>query len=199
MNPILFEIPMPIATPRLFLRPPQSGDGVELNAAILESFDELSVWMPWADHKPTLDESEENVRRAAAKFILREDLRISIFDRATGKLAGSTGLHRINWRLPSFEIGYWLRKSFTGKGYITEATNALTRFAFKEFKAKRIELRCNSKNEKSVAVFKRLGFEYEGCLRSSDVHANSQVVESRDTLIYSRLNINGLPLLEVSW
>jgi RimJ/RimL family protein N-acetyltransferase len=190
---------MPIVTPRLILRPPQPGDGAELNAAILESFDDLQIWMPWADHKPSLEESEENVRRAYAKWILREDLRIHIFDRATGKLAGSSGLHRINWELPSFEIGYWLRKSFVGKGYVTESTNALTRYAFDHLRAKRVELRCNSKNERSLAVFKRLGFEYEGCLRSNDTHANAGNVETRDTLIYSRLTPAGLPELEVNW
>ena len=197
MNPILFDIPLPIYTPRLLLRPPQPGDGPELNRAIIESFDALSVWMPWAKTPPSIEDSEENVRRAYAKWILREDLRISIFDKTTGKLAGSSGLHRINWDLPSFEIGYWVRTSFEGKGYITESTNALTQFAFKQLKAKRVEIRCNSKNERSIAVIKRLGFEYEGCLRSNDTHANS--MESRDTVVYSRLNANGLPSLETRW
>ncbi|MBK7962688.1 MAG: GNAT family N-acetyltransferase [Bdellovibrionales bacterium] len=197
MKPILLDIPMPIETPRLLLRPPQPGDGVELNQAINESFEALSVWMPWAKERPSVEDSEENVRRAFAKWVLREDLRISIFDKASGKLVGSSGLHRINWELPSFEIGYWVRNSFEGKGYITESTNALTQFAFKQLKAKRVEIRCNSKNERSVTVIKRLGFEYEGCLRSNDTHANS--MESRDTVVYSRLNGDGLPQLDVSW
>lgn len=197
MNPVLLDIPMPVKTNRLLLRPPQPGDGVELNAAIVESFDELKVWMPWAKAKPTLEESEENIRRAYAKWILREDLRIMIFDKETGKLAGSSGLHRIHWDLPSFEIGYWVRKSFANKGYITESTNALTRFAFEQLKAKRVEVRCHSKNDRSVAVSKRLGFELEGCLRNSDTHANA--VETRDTLIFSRINSDGLPALDVTW
>ena len=145
-NPILLEIPMPITTPRLILRPPEPGDGKEVNAAIIETFDELHPWMPWADRQPTPEESEENVRRSCARWILREDLRLSIFDRATGQLAGSTGLHRVNWKVPSFEIGYWLRKSFMGKGYATESTLALTRYAFAALTAKRVELRCDSKN-----------------------------------------------------
>jgi RimJ/RimL family protein N-acetyltransferase len=196
--PILLDIPMPITTARLQLRPPQAGDGAELNAAILETYEDLQVWMPWARQRPSLEESEENVRRAQAKWILREDLRLSIFDRATGRLAGSTGLHQIQWELPSFEIGYWLRKSFSGLGYATESTNALTRFAFQQLKAKRVEVRCNAMNERSLAVFRRLGFESEGCLRNQDTHANP-AVESRDTLVYSRLNANGLPAIEVHW
>jgi RimJ/RimL family protein N-acetyltransferase len=190
-KPILLDIPMPILTPRLILRPPGPGDGAELNAAVLETFDVLKDWMPWADHKPTLDESEENVRHAYAKWILREDLRISLYDRETGAFAGGSGLHRVNWDLPSFEIGYWVRSRFAGKGYITESTHALTRFAFEQLGAKRVELRCDSKNLKSLAIFKRLGFEYEGCLRKNG--------PGRDTLIYSRLDTRGLPELEVSW
>ncbi len=165
MKPILVDLPIPIVTPRLTLRPPQPGDGAELNRAIIESFEDLNKWMPWATERPSVDASEENVRRACAKWILREDLRISIFDRETGFLAGSTGLHRINWDLPRFEIGYWVRTRFASKGYITESTNALTRYAFQQLGAKRVEIRCDSRNVRSVSVLNRLGFDFEGTLR----------------------------------
>jgi hypothetical protein len=69
-KPILLEIPFPITTERLLLRPPRPGDGAELNAAIVESIDELSRWMPWAKQCPTPDDSEENIRRAYVKWIL---------------------------------------------------------------------------------------------------------------------------------
>ncbi len=195
-KPILLDIPFPITTPRLTLRPPLAGDGPELNAAILESYEALNFWMPWADHKPTLEESEENVRRAYAEWILRKDLRLSIFDRETGKLAASSGLHRIHWDVPSFEIGYWARKSFEGKGIITESTNAITRFAFERLQAKRVEIRCNTQNERSVAVIKRLGFHLEGCMRNQNFDSSGKM---RDTFIFSRIDTQGLPPLEVHW
>ncbi len=118
-----------------------------------------------------------------------------LFDRATGKLVGSSGLHRINWDIPRFEVGYWVRKSFAGQGYITEATNAVTRFAFQQLKAKRVEIRCDALNERSAAVPKRLGFDLDAYLRLSDTHAG----EARDTLIFSRLSDATLPALQVSW
>src|SRR5262245_66348773 len=101
--------------------------------------------MPWARQTPTVEESEENVRRAHAKWILREDLRLSMWEKSTTTFIGGVGLHRINWQLPSFEIGYWIRTSSVGKGYATEAANALTRFSFDALNARRVELRCNSK------------------------------------------------------
>ena len=39
MKPILLDLPMPIITPRLLLRPPQPGDGIALNAAVSETCD----------------------------------------------------------------------------------------------------------------------------------------------------------------
>ncbi len=197
MDPILLDLPEAIHTPRLILRWPRPGEGAELNAAIAETIHELKEWMPWAQEMPSAEDSEANVRRAHAKIILREDLRVSIYDRATGKFAGGSGLHRINWDVPSFEIGYWVRSCFAGKGYIKESTNALTRFAFAYLKAKRVEIRCNSRNERSLGVMKSLGFEYEGCLRNEDTHCKGE--GTRDTLVYARLNIDGLPPLAVSW
>lgn len=35
----------------------------------------------------------------------------------------------MNWDLPSFEIGYWLRRSYQKFGLMTEAIHALTRYA----------------------------------------------------------------------
>lgn len=196
MNPVLLNIPMPIKTPRLLMRPPQAGDGPELNAAILESWEEIKDWLPFVKQgKPTLENSEENVRRAFAKWVLREDLRVSMWDIETGKFAGSTGLHRINWELPAFEIGYWVRTSFAGKGLISEAVNALTRFAFQELKAKRVELRCDPNNAKSIAVAEKMGYRREGLLKNQSTHP--QTFEVRDTIVFSRTDSMGLPDLDV--
>jgi RimJ/RimL family protein N-acetyltransferase len=198
VNPVLLDIPMPIETPRLVIREPLHGDGPEVNAAVLESFAELEQWMPWADHKPTVEESEESVRRGYAKWILREDLRLMLFDKQSGIFIGGSGLHRIDWKIPSFEIGYWMRTSFTGRGLIQESTNAITRFAFQQLGAKRVEIRCDSDNGKSISVIKKLGFELEGRLRKNDFGQNGSAL-LRDTLVYSRLDTEGLPDLDVTW
>lgn len=197
MKPILLDIPDTITTPRLILRAPKVGDGSEVNAAVQESFEELHFWMPWARNRPSVEETEENLRHACAKWILRSELRILIFDRASGRLAGSSGFHGIDWDLPSFEIGYWVRSSFAGKGYIQESTNALTRFAFSELRARRVEIRCDALNVRSVKVCEQLGYDLEGRLRNHDTHTHSS--EPRDTLIYGRISADKLPALDVKW
>jgi len=198
-KPILVDVPTPIFTPRLMIRPPQAGDGKVMNAAILESVAELKPWMPWVRKSiPTVEESEEVCRQSQAKFLLREDMTMFAFDRESGEFIGSTGLHRFNLEHGVFEIGYWIRSSRGGKGYVTEATNALTRFCFGALGARRVQLFCNASNIKSVAIPEGLGFEKEGCLRQYDTYSAPEV-PSKDTLLFSRLSLEGMPALDVSW
>ena len=124
MNPILLDLPMPIETPRLILRPPQVGDGAILNAAVLESFDALNQFMPWAHTKPTLEESEMYVREGAANWILKKNeepyLPLLMFEKSTHQFIGATGYHHYDWKVSSIETGYWIRTSFSGRGLMTD-------------------------------------------------------------------------------
>jgi len=162
MDPILLDFPDSFETERLLIRSPQFGDGEELNAAVVDSLAELQPWMPWAQKAPTLEESEVNVRQGRIRFLAREDLWLLLFLKGTDTLVGGSGLHRMDWKIPSFEIGYWIRTSFAGEGYITEAVNGVIDFAFNTLNAKRLTILCDERNDKSAAVAKRVGFELEG-------------------------------------
>jgi len=155
-----------------------------MNAAIVESLDHLRPWMPWAQTAPTVEESEANVRKAHLEFLARNDLRFHLFRKEDGRYVGSTGLHRMRWEVPSFEIGYWVRKSEEGKGYITESTEALTAFALDVLGARRVEIRLDPTNARSRAVPERLGFELEGVLRCDGRDPAGRL---RDTMVFSKV------------
>jgi ribosomal-protein-serine acetyltransferase len=195
MNPLLLDLPTPILTPRLRLQPRSIGEGEKLNRAICSSLDHLKPWMPFAQTAPTVAESEEHCRRSFAKFILREDLTLSIYTRDGQHLIGSTGLHRPNWEVPSFHIGYWICREYQGQGYVTEAVNAVARYAFAILKARRLEIRCDSKNSKSLAVMQRLAFEKEALIKN-DVRENGEL---RDTIVTALFVEMNLPPLDVIW
>ncbi len=184
MKPILLDFPDSFDTERLTIRSPMPGDGAEVQAAVAESIEDLRPWMPWAKHVPAVEENEEYARQGRALFITREDLRLVLFLKGTHTFVGGSGLHRINWDVRCFEIGYWVRKRFARQGYITEAVRGVTRFAFKELKARRLEIRCDARNTRSQAVARRAGYELEATLRQ---HAIAPDGELRDTLIFVRL------------
>lgn len=185
MKPILINFPEEFYTERLLIRKPMPGDGPAVYEAMQASLEELKPWMPWAHREQTEQDVEANMRDAHAKFLTREDLRLHLFDKVTGKFIGSSGLHRINWDVPKFEIGYWIDSRQSGKGYITEAVQAITDFAFEQLNARRVEIRCDLKNTKSSAIPEKLGFTLEGILKNDSKSADQN--ELRDTCVYAKV------------
>jgi RimJ/RimL family protein N-acetyltransferase len=155
MNPILIDFPDYFETERLHIRCPMPGDGAEVNAAILETLDELGPWMPWVNPIPTVEQTEEHQRKARVHFLERSDLPLNLYLKGTETYVGGSGLHRMDWDVPRFEIGYWRRKRFQGQGLITEAVRGITAFAFATLHAKRVEIRCDVSNVKSREVAER--------------------------------------------
>jgi RimJ/RimL family protein N-acetyltransferase len=182
MDPLLLDIPEDIETERMIVRIARPGEGVAVNEAIRESFAELQPWMPWAQTCPTPEETESHGRRAHAKFHVREDLTYRGWLKGTDRLVVSSGLHRLDWSVPRFEIGYWVRTSMTGKGYAGEMVRALANLAFETLRAKRVEIRCDARNQRSWRVAERCGFEFEGVLRCDSRGTDGSV---RDTRVYS--------------
>ncbi|MBM7569268.1 GNAT family N-acetyltransferase [Paenibacillus sacheonensis] len=185
MDPLLLDIPTQFETERLLIRLPRPGDGRVVHAAIQASINELRPWLPFAQQDQTEEDVESNLRLAYAKFIQREDMRLLIFNKADGSFIGSAGLHNPNWDVRKFEIGYWIDTRHSGKGYMTEAVEGITVFAFTELLARRVEIRMDALNERSQAIPMRLGFWHEGTLRNDDMSADGTRV--RDTYIYAMI------------
>jgi RimJ/RimL family protein N-acetyltransferase len=180
--PILRDFPESFETERLLIRGPLPGDGPEMHAAVNESLDELLPWMDWPRQHETVEDSEEKVRRDRARFLERTDLLLLLFLKGTDTLVGGSGLHRMDWSVPRFEIGYWCRTRFAGSGYITEAVRAITSFALEHLGARRVEIRCDSLNERSIRVAERAGYRLEGELRNAEVGAGGG---PRNVLVFS--------------
>jgi len=162
----LIDIPERLEGERVVVRAYLPGDGPALREAVAESREDLRPWMPFADEHQTDADAEAFVRKSRARWFGRDDMGMGIFARDSGKFLGGTGLHRVDWRIRRFEIGYWIRSSETGKGYVTEAVQLLCSLAFDILNANRVHIRCAVINEKSAAVARRAGFHYEGVLRN---------------------------------
>lgn len=185
-KPILKEVPESFETERLLIRMPKPGDGPTLNAAVIESLENLRPWMPWARNVPTLEESETTVRNAWIKYLAREDFMLLLFLKGTDTLVGGSGLHVRNenyWDVPKFEIGYWVRQSCEGKGFIGEAVAGITKFGFEILGARRIEIRCDERNSRSRHVAERTGYKLDALFVNDGVDTSGQI---RNTLIFSQ-------------
>lgn len=182
-TPILLDIPETLETERLLLCCPGPGDGTKMQEAILETWETLRIWMPWAKGSPPTEEETEALHRKwKARFLAREEFTFQILSKATGAPVGMIGLHPRNWEVPSFEIGYWCRSACEGRGYISEAVRAVTRLAFEALKAQRVEIRCDLANERSRRVAQRCGYTLEATLRNEERANDSSL---RHTQVFS--------------
>ncbi|MEI6028819.1 MAG: GNAT family protein [Betaproteobacteria bacterium] len=177
-------LPESLESARLIIRVARPGDGPVFNEAVLDSLTQLSPWLGWVSPPPTAEESEINCRKAFARFLMNEDLMAFFFLKDGGALVGGSGLHKVNWALRQFEVGYWCRSGFGGKGLMTEGVKCLADHALQVLQASRVFLTTDEKNVASWRLAERAGFEFEGTLRNERLNLAGSL---RHTRVYSRI------------
>ena len=140
--------------------------------------------MLWAQELPTVDDTELYCRQSYSDFIARKNLPMMLIRKSDSVIVGNSGLHNVNWDVPSFEIGYWAHIDHQGQGYITEAVLGITEFAFTTLHAARVELRCDTRNIASAAVAKRAGFTLCGTFYNDSRDVSGGL---RNTYIFEKL------------
>jgi RimJ/RimL family protein N-acetyltransferase len=190
IDPVLLDLPTSLETERLAMRPPQSGDGLQVLGAVKESLPELRRFLaslPWVAGEQTPESSETWCRTSQANFVARKDLPFLLFEKATGDLVGAAGLHRMVWETPKAEVGFWVRTSRARNGFVSEAVLVLTRYAFIHLRAVRVELITDEENSRARKIAERCDFKLEGTLRHERRAPDGTL---RSTCVYARLSPN---------
>jgi RimJ/RimL family protein N-acetyltransferase len=170
-----------LAGERVIVRPYRVEDAEALREAVEESREHIRAWLPFADAHQSIEETRDWITHRVADWLLREDMGTGVFLREDGAYLGGLGLHPRSWEIGFFEIGYWLRASAEGHGYMREAVSLLIEFAARDLLASRLEIRCDARNARSAGVAESLGFKREGHIRNG-LHAPTGGM--RDTLIF---------------
>lgn len=173
---------------RLKLTPPSLKYSEEMFDVINECKVEFSQFLPWVSDFLTKEQLELNIQDATNNFAnFIGEFWFNIIEKKTGAFIGAIGFMIRDDTVPYFEIGYWLKTSQTGFGYVSEAIRIVEEYAFIQKGAKRIEIRMAGSNLKSQAVAKRCGYQLEGrfanarCLPSGDLDS---------TLVYVKTSLS---------
>lgn len=127
-----------------------------LAAVAGDSAEHLGAWMIWATYGYGRREAADFLDRSAKNWADGKTHDFAIL--AGDELVGGTGMIVHPDRI---EIGYWLSRHHTGRGYATRASRLLTTEAFR-LGAPEVEIRHDEKNHASGAVPARLGFTMIG-------------------------------------
>jgi RimJ/RimL family protein N-acetyltransferase len=130
--------------------------------------DERDIWLNLRDRFPhpyTQADAEWWINHTTAKPVVT-DFGIIVDGQAAGgiSLMPCGDVERV-----SAEIGYWLGKTFWGRGIATEALIALTQYAFDHLNLTRVFAIPYAHNAASVRVLEKAGYQFEGRMRRSAI------------------------------
>ncbi|WP_099221674.1 GNAT family N-acetyltransferase [Listeria costaricensis] len=113
----------------------------------------------------SMEPVEEMIRMLQQLELEGKALRCVIILKRTGEIIGTCGFNYIDRENRRAEIAYDLGTRFWKKGYATEAVVALIDFGISEFALHRVEAKVDPRNQDSIMLLEKLGFELEGRLR----------------------------------
>lgn len=172
--------PESIATARLLLRKPRSGDAEEIYARYASDA-EVTRYLGWPMHtsvhetRAFIDFSDAEWKRwPAGPYLIRS--------RADDRLLGGTGLaFEVPYRATT---GFVLAKDSWGRGVATEALLAMRQLA-SDLGVKRLYAMCHPQHWPSRRVLEKGGFELEGTLRRHMEFPNLDPGVAADVVSYS--------------
>lgn len=149
-------------TARLSLRGYRSADALEVQklAGAFEIADTtLTIPHPYADGV-----AESWIARHQEAFEARRGVTFAMTLKSSGMLVGAISVMSIESEHQA-ELGYWVGLPYWGRGFCTEAGEAVVKHAFSELGLARLYARHLVRNPASGRVLRKLGFVHEGTRR----------------------------------
>jgi [ribosomal protein S5]-alanine N-acetyltransferase len=113
----------------------------------------------------SIDDTEKWIERILNQYEKDGVIPFVVVDTHTHEILGCC----FAWYLAKharMDVGYFYKKSSWGKGFATEALQALIQFLCTSTNCVRIEATCDPKNKASAKVLEKAGMIYEGLLRN---------------------------------
>ena len=170
-------VPDHLQTRRLLLRRWQATDAAALQPILEANTAHLRPWIPRRVAEPvSLEQLIERLEGFSAAFDDGRQLRYALFAAEGPTLLGEVSLFprgasgRVAFDAADhLEIGYWLRRDATGRGFATEAARAMLDLATTLPGMARVTIYCDERNTSSAAVPSRLGFRLAGAIIESAI------------------------------
>lgn len=178
MKPILAKIPTEFSSEHLYLRRYRPEDSAVYFQMLQANRDHLREFLP-----PLLEavqneaDAERVLRQLIAEWQPGNLFIFGVWEKGSNSYVGEAYLANPDWHVPCIELGYFVTKENTGRGYATEAAQATLQFAFEYLKVVRVELQCAADNEASQRVAERCGFTLEGRQRQRQRKKDGTLVD----------------------
>jgi ribosomal-protein-alanine N-acetyltransferase len=146
-----------IETPRLILRPFESGD---VEAAFAWFGDPIVMRFTPTGPDASIEQTEARIANYQEHQTAHGFSRWIMLDHRLGRPIGDSGLLKLQ-EYGRIDLGFRLAQTHWGKGLATEAASAWLRAAFDDFHIERLTAFVHPGNVASIRVLEKLGFHFE--------------------------------------
>ena len=129
---------------------------------------EVAAYMTWRPHR-SIAETRAFLQRCEHVWLDGSAFPWTLWMKETGELAG---LIEARVRRPAMDIGYALVRRRWRQGLMSEAVEAVIRWAFSQPEIFRVWATCDMENVASARLLEHVGMQREGVLRRWIVHPN---------------------------
>ncbi len=115
--------------------------------------------------------TEEDAKKMIANFV--DDWQkgahhfMGVFLKEPEQFVAQIYIGLVNRSVNEYGIGYFSDVEYEGKGYVTEAVNAVVKTLFEQLNAHRLRIETDDTNVRSIGVAERCGFVREGHIREN--------------------------------
>ena len=146
----------------------------------------LLIWLPFS-----LAQEERWFENLQGRLERQEDVLLAI-DTIDGVHIGNVGLHAIDWKNRSAELGIVIgEKSYWGQGYGTDAVCTMLNLAFREMNLHRVFLRVDADNARGIRCYEKVGFQREGTLREVGFRESEYFDQHIMSILESEFEVHG--------
>ncbi|XP_076801060.1 putative N-acetyltransferase YjcK [Clavelina lepadiformis] len=157
----------------IMLRPLTIEDASESLEVVNKNRDRLAKWLPWVEGTNNVKDEVQYIREARNSIMHGKKLEMGIFyksnsEKNEAKLIGACGFVKIQGK--TGQLGYWLDEDYMGQGIVTDSCKTLIDVGVNFLGLKTIEIVVQPNNVQSIHVAKRLGFETNSELCTTDCY-----------------------------
>jgi RimJ/RimL family protein N-acetyltransferase len=171
--------PEEIHTARLLLRRPLLDDARSLFERYTQD-PAVTIYLTWRPHSE-ISETEAFIRRCMRSWETGDAFPYAI---TLQEQRDAIGMIELRMQGHKAELGYVLAREYWGRGYMTEAAEALASWAIAQPAIYRVWALCDAENTGSARVMEKIGMRREGILGRWIIHPNISA-EPRDCYSYA--------------
>ena len=156
----------------------KSEDALNLNKLLVSNTERFKLYLPktLADNR-TLESTKSYISRKVEAMRNQSEFIFTIKDKITKSIAGLIILKAIDWDRKKGEFAYCIGKKFEGKGFMSEAIQATSTFAFQKLNLKKLQIISHESNIASIKVAEKCSFVWQKTLKNEFTPVGQQPMD----------------------